>query len=409
MRLAAAGSGWRRPSAPMASLLALVCLIAGPRWGATQQRRAPERWSLSSELRVGDDESGEAYEFTNIVGVALSPEALVHVMQQREQGVRVFDARGRHVRTIGRDGGGPGEFRGLAAIGFLGDTLWSYDSSLRRLSYFAADGTFLTSEATTPMPARRSRDDVVFFTWIAILLRDGTAIGSGSTSADAAVRGAVRTTPWFRMSRAGAVRDTIVAVRLRPPIGLQRGEGASLSRTFFAQPFSDEPLVAVSASGRLFIVERDVASSVTGARFTVRALTVDGDTLWTRHVPYVPKRLTARMVDSVVNGIAESFQRSRIPYTAAQIRAPMFVPDFLPPITGVTAAQDGTLWVRGEHVGAAVDYTVISADGAVLANLSIPRAVRPLWISGDVVWAAETDADDVPLLVKYRLRKPAAR
>jgi len=376
---------------------------------APQARQVPEPWTLRPELRLGDDEPGEAYEFTRIVAAAVSPDGQVHVVQFGEPVVRVYDSRGRHVRTIGRDGEGPGEFRALIALGFLGDTLWTYDRSLRRISYFAPSGAFIRSEAPLPMPTPRSRNDPVVFTSIATLLRDGTAIGSGGSTAVAAATGAVRSRPWFRMSRAGEILGTIVSVRISRPMALTRGEGTARSGLFGPQPLSDEPLVAVTGSGRLYAVERDAASSSGGAQFTVLALNVNGDTLWTRRVPYVPKRLTARMVDSVVNERAESFSKRGLPYTAAEVRAAVFVPDFLPPVTRALAGEDGTLWLRREDGGTTVDYVVLSRDGVILATLSVPRAVSLLSASGDDVWAEETDTDDVPLLVKYRIDKTSTR
>ncbi len=404
----AAGAAVRaRTRGTAALLLSLVCLLSTPKVAAQQPRQAPESWTVRSELRLGDDEPGEAYQFTRLWAAAVSPDRLVHVVQLGEPAVRVYDGRGQHVRTIGRGGEGPGEFRAPMALGFLGDTLWTYDRSLRRISYFAPGGAFIRAEAPLPMPTPRSPNDPVVFASIETLLRDGTAIGSGGSTALAAATGAVRSRPWVRMSRAGAILGTIVSVRISRPLALRRGEGERQSTTYGAQPLSDEPLVTATGSGRLYVVERDAASSSGGARFTVLALNVNGDTLWTRQVPYAPKRLTSRMVDSVVNARVESFSRGGLPYTASEVRAAMFVPDFWPPVTRALAGEDGTLWLRREDAGATVDYVVLSRDGVILATLSVPRAVNLLWVSGDDVWAAETDADDVPLLVKYRIVKPS--
>jgi len=42
-----------------------------------------------------------------------------------DRAVVVFDAQGRRLRSIGREGRGPGEFAALRSIGLLGDTLYA--------------------------------------------------------------------------------------------------------------------------------------------------------------------------------------------------------------------------------------------------------------------------------------------
>jgi hypothetical protein len=60
----------------------------------------------------------------------------------------VFDSTGARVATWGRRGGGPGEFRDLAAIGAAGgDSTWAYDAGARRLTIFGPAGRIARSAA----------------------------------------------------------------------------------------------------------------------------------------------------------------------------------------------------------------------------------------------------------------------
>jgi hypothetical protein len=369
---------------------------------ARAQRAAlVERWTLAPDVRIGDDETGEAYEFTVIIGVAVSPRGLVHVLQGGEAAVRVFDERGRHVRTIGRDGEGPGEFRAPGAFGFLGDTLWVHDRSLRRVSYFAPDGAFLRAETPTPLPVRRSPDDVVAIVSPAMLLPGGHAIGMGNYNADAAARGLVRAVPWLRLTRAGAVIDTLAWVTIASPLALRSAQ----STTFMVQPFSSAPIAVVAASGRLVIVDRDAPEG----GIAVHAISPNGDTLWTRRLEYAPVRLTGRVVDSVVTSLVTRLGRGSQAWTPAQIREAMVVPQHLPSVSAVLPASDGSIWLRHEDFSPSTTYTVLAGDGTPRATLSLPRSVRPLWASANELWAAETGSDDVPLLVRYRVVKDQGR
>lgn len=68
--------------------------------------------------------------------------------------VNVYDRTGTHVRTIGRSGRGPGEFRIIMTIAALGDTLFAFDNAQRRETALTFDGTYLRDRR---IPAEVSR------------------------------------------------------------------------------------------------------------------------------------------------------------------------------------------------------------------------------------------------------------
>lgn len=72
----------------------------------------------------------------------------VYVSDPQANGVHVFDASGRQVRTIGREGEGPGEFRRLGGLQTLGDTLVVVDGGNGRLQLLSLHGEPL---ATRPV------------------------------------------------------------------------------------------------------------------------------------------------------------------------------------------------------------------------------------------------------------------
>lgn len=65
--------------------------------------------------------------------------------------IQVFNREGEHIHTFGREGEGPGEFRDWAAL-FVspGDSLYTFDSSLYRLSVFSPDFEFVRSARIDP-------------------------------------------------------------------------------------------------------------------------------------------------------------------------------------------------------------------------------------------------------------------
>src|SRR5688572_29611828 len=91
----------------------------------------PPKWELEEMLALGavsDIDTEGANQFARITGVITDVEGNIYVADSRTFNIRVFDEGGRLLRTIGRKGGGPGEFESLQSIGWLGDSLVTMDA-----------------------------------------------------------------------------------------------------------------------------------------------------------------------------------------------------------------------------------------------------------------------------------------
>src|SRR5262249_52751757 len=80
------------------------------------------------------------YDFPPGVRVVLLGDGRIVVSARNE--LRWFDGDGRWIRTIGRDGSGPGEFRGIYFLAAQGDSIATYDLGLRRFSVFDTAGRY---------------------------------------------------------------------------------------------------------------------------------------------------------------------------------------------------------------------------------------------------------------------------
>lgn len=74
--------------------------------------------------------------FGDIVSVAVDPGGRVFVADNMVLTVWKFGNNGELVDSIGRRGGGPGEFSSLDNIQWVSDTLYTFDASLQRLTAF---------------------------------------------------------------------------------------------------------------------------------------------------------------------------------------------------------------------------------------------------------------------------------
>jgi hypothetical protein len=108
--------------------------------GAAAQQARP--WTLQNVATVGGSEvNDDRYIFARVTAEALAGRGDGHLLVLDIQGKRIleYDAAGRHVRSFGREGDGPGEFRYPTAIALGGgDSVWAFD--LGRISVFPPGG-----------------------------------------------------------------------------------------------------------------------------------------------------------------------------------------------------------------------------------------------------------------------------
>lgn len=154
---------------PILLLLVLLCSAS-----TSRAQSQASRWTLSATVRIG------ALDGPNILvsggPVLVSGDRQSVYVGQRDRVVRVFDISSGHlVRTIGREGQGPGDFQVVSNLGWRSDTLWVSDRFLQRVSFFTREGALLrTEQIVSPVlsPYRTSA--------IAIAVTpDGTLIGEG--------------------------------------------------------------------------------------------------------------------------------------------------------------------------------------------------------------------------------------
>jgi hypothetical protein len=117
-------------------------------------------WRLSDEptLQIGIAEGDPLYQMDRVRAALRLGDGRIVVANAGSHQVRWYDANGRHVASAGREGGGPGEFRGLTTLRRLpGDSVLAYDVMAFRLSWFDPAGRFVRSVALQPvgqMPRR---------------------------------------------------------------------------------------------------------------------------------------------------------------------------------------------------------------------------------------------------------------
>jgi hypothetical protein len=162
----------RGPSRLIRRLRSLAALLSGlsgavPVCSSSAQPSGPQSIPDRSEesvqvelrelFRVGSLD-GANDSFGRVMSAALSPSGRLFVADDQQRTVLVFDARGRFVTKLGRQGFGPGEFQQpwLVAVDSY-DTLFVWDAGQARVSVF---GPALQYVRSFGMPASWSMNSM---------------------------------------------------------------------------------------------------------------------------------------------------------------------------------------------------------------------------------------------------------
>jgi hypothetical protein len=118
-------------------------LVSAPLPAASQ---APALWPVGAKpsVAIGVEEGEPEYEFAGVTGVRRMANGMVVVANTKPLELRVFDAKGKFVRRIGRSGNGPGELRGdVRLLPAGGDSVVAFVSGRLRNVIYRLDGTLL--------------------------------------------------------------------------------------------------------------------------------------------------------------------------------------------------------------------------------------------------------------------------
>jgi len=102
--------------------------------------------SFEEDLSIGgEDDEGNIVLFQPTSFIVDQNEN-IYISDWQDKAIKAFDKSGEYIRTIGRKGEGPGEFKSISSLTFLPDgRLLVMDSSSRRANIFNSSGKFVES------------------------------------------------------------------------------------------------------------------------------------------------------------------------------------------------------------------------------------------------------------------------
>lgn len=354
---------------------------------------------LTQDLRI----DGHANVLVAIDHLAVSRAGEIVVSQAQDRAIRFFSSAGAPIGSVGREGEGPGEFRAIARMGFVADTLWVHDGRLRRFTLISQAREVLRSVPAIgfarPAPADEARIPAFRTVYPQTLYPDGSVLASAH-GADGPAAGDFdpRAVTYVRVARDGTITRVVTTWREgRSDFYTTVGGGAG--GTF---PFAIRPLHDVADDGSRSVLAMVSVEGQQSGMFRVITFDAVGDTIYSRRYPVDGVPIPRSVADSAIDARARVFAN---PDTQAEYRRQAYVPPIYPPLAGLVSGRDATLWIRLRDRDGRRPYMVLDSAGVVIATTDVPNNVEIRVADLSNVWAVETDEFDVQSIVRYRVAR----
>ncbi|MCY4673102.1 MAG: hypothetical protein OXD43_04935 [Bacteroidetes bacterium] len=301
-------------------------------------------------LVIGDDEEDDNQWFSYIWGMGLLSDGSIAVVDNDLFEVRIFDASGRHLRSMGQRGEGPGEFTNPATLGITaGDTLWVGNYRPWSYTLLTAQGQFVRRILLDPVYQNRSMAGGVLENGYTVNAKEG---------------GVGMRTPDFD------VPDTMI-VEIHDPDGKLVGSLARIPhRTYGTVSEAPENLylsplfearAAVDALGSTIVLAH-------GSKPEVQVLDDEFNLRMTIRWPEQNREVTR----ADIRAWREDYRKLRSParYMLSQERP---VADVFPVISSVRIGRDGRIWVRQyDRPREDRGWLAFGADGKFYCHMAQP-------------------------------------
>lgn len=339
-------------------------------------RASGTAWRLDSTpaIDIAATSPGGAPLFASAVSATRLSDGHIVIADAYDNAIRIFDDSGKLLRSVGRKGGGPGEFQGLFWLGQCGrDTLYAWDRMQQRMTVLSETGAVVRSYPTRPSP-----------TIMACTSGGAMAFFGEPTSMPASVSGMLHATfngPLFVI----APPDT--TARLIDTLSM--GEARPLGHVTELAISGDRVFVGAADSGVIATYQ------LTGAAASPLRTDVPLRPATSRHFDRAIELQVAQLSDAASRDVSR-----RMLHQAATM------PEYLPAYSGLFADPDGTLWVQLSIPGDSTTWLRgLRADGTVVGDVRLPTEMHVFEMGRDYLLASYDAADGNLHVVLYRLRR----
>jgi hypothetical protein len=384
-----AGPAWQAQVDTIGDTI-VVRTVAGSAWGTAD---------LALDVRIGAVEGADYEIFGEIAALAVDTAGDIYVYDGQVPALRKYAPDGRYLRTLGRKGGGPGEYAksdgGLAVL--RDGRVVLRDPGNARFTVYAPDGTYLTS-----WPMRGGT-----YTSVPVIAAGDGGFYTPVFSRDEPMR-------LVHYAPDGTPGDSLAPPNRRVESATVTARVTGASQTWTVPFTATAPWVFHPDGYFVSAVTDEYAIDLLRPNDRVLRLTKPA-----QPVPATADERAAeeRRVTDAMRQLDPSWRWNGPP-----------IPKTKPIIAGLYAGGDGRIWVALHQPGVRVPdeelepgtagarpapqfrepvvFDVFEKDGRYLGRVRAPTRFST-WpdpvFRGDLVWSTESDAAGVQYVVRYRI------
>lgn len=340
-------------------------------------------WRLVEEVVIAPDE-GSPGELSDIMSLVADDAGNTYVMQDKPVLIKVYGRDGQWLRDIGREGDGPGEFRG-GMFTILGDTLVIQDPNNTRMTTFLTDGTFITSHSS----------QCCYWTSTFPVFDGGLVALPGPPPAGYTDGGA-----WYVTRLDGTVVDTILMPRQQ---GNEKGAWTVTRTSGKSRSMMSTGIPMQPQDRSIFRSDRNMVRGNTGQySLVIGATDTDSSRIFT--APGTALSLTEAERDSVfedaVADVGENWREDLL-----EVAKKSDIPATRPLWSGLTIDRLSRIWVARPGPGSdAATLDVFTTDGVLLGTVPSPHRdiLNGFW-TRHRIHLRDEDENGLPIVRVFRL------
>ncbi|MDE2796824.1 MAG: 6-bladed beta-propeller [Gemmatimonadota bacterium] len=352
--------------------------------------------SVSEEptFYIGDSEESDEQWFTRVLGAVRLSDGSVAVADDYTMQVRIFDKSGAYIRSMGREGEGPGEFKRLWYLWRLpGDTLWVGDYRPWRYQVYASTGEWIRTVTMDPVYPNPTRAGGVLANGVSINSRDESARPQDFSAPDK------------RHVEAHGPDGKLIGILATLP-GRTFGQVDDGTLNYYLSPWYDSN-PTIDAEGRTIVTAngRDPEVRVLDDEMRLRLIIRWGDPGGKVTSADIQAAREAERRRALEDGEISQFEEANLSPKRPGA-------DVFPAVSSVRAGVDGTVWVyryRRPGAPARPRLMAFSPDGAFVCHLATGKSGFTIREFGaDYVLGTHTNELGVQHVAMYDLMRPGA-
>ncbi|REL37781.1 6-bladed beta-propeller [Rhodohalobacter sp. SW132] len=312
----------------------------------------------------------------------------VYLSDLKQNRIHVFRDDGHYLKSIGREGEGPGEFRNISSLKTFSNMLYASDANLQRITVFSLDSLALNRTILLRQDEKPDIEEMKdSFLRHFFVRQDGTFLMSfGQPFRLDKPTG--KKIPFFNIDSEGRfITDKIFELEDSRYL---ISEGPGQPTIGMASPFHGKPLVAVSGDDHIFSARTD--------EFLIQTHDSEGNYLQAFYHPFQKTRLTSNeALDHPENRFDRETFENMIENTD--------LPETWPALSGMFMDDEDQLWVSAIVEDFDIyEWWVLEETGELITKFEWPRNEPIEVVKNGKMYTRQIDEETgLEQVVRYRV------